>query len=124
MIIDFIKKRHVLILLFLAAVLRVAYIMTLEDRWYFFDTAHYDSAAQSIVEDGTFGPSLHYYNEYDNYCLEPVYPIFMALIYKIFGHSLLAVRLAQMILSLLQIFILYKTVQLLKKILRALLFKI
>ncbi len=111
--INFIKKRYVLLLLVLAAGLRVAYVMTLEDRWYYFDTAHYDSAACSILENGTFGASLHYYDQYEHYCLEPIYPLFLAGIYKICGHSFLAVRIAQVVLSILHLWIIFLTVRLL-----------
>jgi hypothetical protein len=111
-IINLIKKRYVFLILFLAAVLRLAYVTNLEDRWYYFDTAHYDSAACSILENGTFGASLHYYDEYENYCLEPVYPLFLAAIYKVFGHSFLAVRIAQSLLSILQLLVIYLTVRL------------
>lgn len=112
--INFITKRYVLLLLLLAAVLRLGYVMTLEERWYYFDTAHYDNAACSILENGTFGKSIHYYDQYEQYCLEPVYPIFLAGIYKVFGHSFLAVRIAQVLLSLLHLWIIFLTVRLLR----------
>ncbi len=110
----FLKRRYILLLFLLAAALRLAYIFTLEDKWYYFDTVHYDQAATSIVAGDGFGPSLHYYNEYEHYCLEPAYPIFLAGVYSVFGHSFLAVRLVQTLLSLLQIYFLYKIVLLLK----------
>jgi hypothetical protein len=112
--VKFLNRRYVLLLVLLAALLRIAYILTLEEKWYYFDTAHYDQAACAIVAGEGFGSSLHYYNEYDNYCLEPMYPIFLAGVYGIFGHSFLAVRLVQMLLSLFQLYFIYKIVLYLK----------
>ena len=102
-----IKKHRVLLILIFAALLRLGYVLTLEDRWYFFDTVHYDTAAQSILQGEGFGPSLHFYANYGAYCLEPVYPLFLAFVYKIFGHSLLAVRIIQSLLSVLTVFVAY-----------------
>ena len=110
----FLKNRHVVLLFVLAALLRLVYVFSLEDRWYYFDTAHYDSAARALLQNGTFGESLHYYDEYEHYCLEPAYPLFLAAIYGIFGPSLLAVRIAQVILSLLHLFVIHKMTQLLR----------
>ncbi|MBN1481256.1 hypothetical protein EH223_02620 [candidate division KSB1 bacterium] len=110
----FVQKKRLLLLLCIAILLRLFYILTLEDRWYYFDTAHYDQAARALLESGTFGSSLHYYDEYEHYCLEPVYPVFLAGIYAVFGHSFLAVRLVQLILSVLQLLILYNMVRLLR----------
>ncbi len=113
-VIHFLKNRYVLLFLLLAAVLRVLYVVSLEERYYYFDTAHYDSAACSILENGTFGKSLHYYDDYEHYCLEPVYPIFLAGIYNVFGHSFLAVRLVQVLLSVLHLWIIFLIVRLLR----------
>lgn len=103
-----IKTKHLILILILAAIVRLVYISILENKWYYFDTAHYDHAAQSIISGNGFGSSLHYYNKYQNYCLEPGYPIFLAFIYMIFGVSLLAVRVAQVLLSILHLFFIYK----------------
>ncbi|MBN1466495.1 glycosyltransferase family 39 protein [candidate division KSB1 bacterium] len=111
---DFVQKRHVTLLILLAGLLRFGYILTLEDRSYFYDTVHYDQAARAILENGTFGSSLHYYGEYDHYCLEPVYPLFLAGIYALFGKSFLIVRMAQAFFSLLQLYFLYRIVMLLR----------
>ena len=59
-----IKKHFLLLVLVTAAIVRLGYVLTLEDRWYFFDTTHYDTAARSLLDNGTFGPSLHFDNDY------------------------------------------------------------
>jgi hypothetical protein len=102
------KPRKIFLLLLLAGVLRLAYVFSLENRYYFFDTVHYDSAAKSILAGNGFGPSLHYYDSYANYCLEPIYPLFLAGVYALFGQSYLAVRIFQALLSLLQIYFIYR----------------
>ncbi len=103
----FIKRHFLLLLLLAAALVRLGYVLTLEDKWYFFDTVHYDSAARSLLENGNFGRSLHFYNDYKHFCLEPTYPLFLAGIYSVFGRDFLAVRLFQILLSLLQIWFAY-----------------
>jgi hypothetical protein len=102
------KPRKIFFLLLLAGVLRLGYVFSLEEKYSFFDTAHYDSAAKSILAGNGFGPSLHYYDRYEHYCLEPVYPLALAGIYALFGQSYLAVRIIQALLSLLQIYFIYR----------------
>ena len=53
--VKFLNRRKVLFLVLLAALLRIVYIFTLEEQWYYFDTAHYDQAACAIVEGEGFG---------------------------------------------------------------------
>ena len=101
------EKKFIYIILFLALLVRVGYVLTLEEKWYYYDTVHYDTAAQNIVEGNGFGPSLYFSNLYDNFCLEPVYPLFLAGVYFLFGHSLLAARIVQVLLSLLALLVLY-----------------
>ena len=101
------EKRFLLIMTILILLIRAGYILTLEDRWYFYDTVHYDTAAQHIVQGDGFGPSLYFSNLYNNYCLEPVYPLFLAGVYALFGHSLLAARLMQAVLGLLSLLLFY-----------------
>lgn len=101
------QKKLLLVSLFIALLIRVFYIFQLEEKWYFADTAHYDLAARHLIQGEGFGPSLHYFDDYSHYCLEPVYPIFLSGIYALFGRSFLAVRLFQVALSLLQIYLLF-----------------
>lgn len=102
------KPRKIFLLLLLAGVLRLAYVFSLEEKYFFFDTVHYDSAAKSILAGNGFGPSLHYYDRYEHYCLEPVYPLALAGVYALFGQSYLAIRIFQVLLSLLQIYFIYR----------------
>lgn len=90
-----------------AFLLRLLYIAQLGESVDFFDTVHYDQAAQSLLRGEGFGPSLHYYGEYQNYCLEPVYPIFLAAAYAVFGRAFWLVRILQALLGLGQMALLY-----------------
>ncbi len=90
-----------------AFLLRLLYIAQLSETVDFFDTVHYDQAAQSLLRGEGFGPSLHYYGEYQNYCLEPVYPIFLAAAYAVFGRAFWLVRILQALLGLGQMALLY-----------------
>ena len=88
--------------------IRIIYVWQLEDRPYYYDTIHYDTAAQHILSDQTFGPSLHYYGKYDKYALEAPFPIYLSLIYLLFGRHYLAVRLMNVVLSMIYLFILFR----------------
>jgi hypothetical protein len=101
-------KRHPLAgLIILAALIRVLYVAVFADHWRFYDTIHYDTAGRYLAQGRGFGPSLHYGFRYGAYCLEPIYPLFIGAMYFLFGPSALSVRLAQIALSLLQIFFLF-----------------
>lgn len=91
----------------LAFGLRLTYVYSLDNKAYYFDTTHYDTAAKSLVAGQGFGPSLHYYQTYKYYCLEPTYPLFLATIYSMFGQDYFAVRLAQVILSMLHMVLIF-----------------
>ena len=101
------KQNSVLLVLLAAAVLRFIYIFSLNDRSDFFDTVHYDTAAKSLLAGQGFGPSLHYYDRYTHYNLEPAYPLFLAAVYALFGQSHTAVRIVQVLLSLFHIYLIY-----------------
>lgn len=102
------ERKFLIIVFALALIIRLGYVLTLEDRWYFYDTVHYDKAAQHIVAGEGFGPSIYFSNLYKNYCLEPLYPLYLAGVYVIAGHSLLAARIAEALVSLLALLLLYR----------------
>ena len=101
-------QRHpIWIILLTAAIIRIGYIAFFADHWRFYDTIHYETAAKNVAEGKGFGPSLHFGHKYSHYCLEPIYPLFIALTYIFFGTSVFAVRLAQVLLSLFHLYLLY-----------------
>ncbi len=104
----FIRSRQRWFIFIIALIIRLLYVFQLEDKWYYYDTVHYDTAAQSIIKGEGFGPGLYYDNEYQYYALEPTFPIFLAAIYQLFGHHFIAVRLVHVLLSLVHLLILYQ----------------
>jgi len=79
----------ILALFLLAALVRLIFVATLQPGFYFWDSVRYDNAAISLIENGHFG-------EYNR---SPVYPIFLAGIYYVAGHSILAVRIVESLLG-------------------------
>ena len=92
-------KRALTTLLFIAFVARFAFILMLQpDGYYFSDTRHYDSAAISILEGEGFG---------ERYSRSPLYPIFMAIVYAVLGHSFTAMRIVEALLGVLLIWFVF-----------------
>lgn len=91
--------QRICVILFLSAFLvRLVYVLTLDDKWYFYDTVHYDKAANSILNGEGFGRGYFFSSikEFqDEYSLPPVYPVFLAGVYAIFGQDFFAVRIVQ-----------------------------
>jgi hypothetical protein len=103
----FIRQRIVFILLLAGLGVRLGYMCTLEERWYFNDTLYYHTAALHLLKGEGFGPSSYFPNYYSKYCLEPLYPLFLAFSYLILGTHFWAARLIQVLLGMAQIFLLY-----------------
>lgn len=77
--------------IFTAALLvRVAFVLTLQDGFYFLDSAVYSEAAMSLLTNGELGAS---YNR------PPGYPVFIAGIYLFFGESILAIRIVESVIG-------------------------
>src|SRR5258705_1321681 len=84
------ERKWVLGLLFLALALRVGYVFTQQRGFYFEDSIEYDRAAKSFLETGHFD---------SRYYRLPLYPLFMAASYKVFGESLTPFRLLQALIG-------------------------
>ena len=103
------KKRRIYLLgaiMALALVARIIFIATLEEKFYFFDATHYDSAARGLVSGKGFTLDYKFFNT-NKYCSEPVYPLYLAAHYKVFGNTLLIVRLCQALLGALTCLLVY-----------------
>ncbi len=106
---SWLAKKGTPLLFVLALVVRVAFVFTLEDRYYYFDTVHYDKAAKAIVAGEGFGQGYAFSQFFQKeYALPPLYPIFLAAVYFIFGPSFLAVRLVEAILGAWLCVLIYK----------------
>ena len=100
--IPLLSKKRLFLLIFLSAfVLRFAYIMTLENKWYYYDTVHWDKAATSILNGEGFGTGYSFSNlGFDQeYGLEPAYPVFLSGIYGLFGRNFVIVRIFQCLMG-------------------------
>ncbi|MBN1559450.1 glycosyltransferase family 39 protein [candidate division KSB1 bacterium] len=93
------RKKTLLMILLLSFGVRLTFISMLKPNgFYFSDTRHYDSAALSLLSGEGYG---------EKYNRSPVYPVFMALIYAVFGHSFVAVRFVETLLGVLLVWLIY-----------------
>ncbi|UCD83580.1 MAG: tetratricopeptide repeat protein [Deltaproteobacteria bacterium] len=99
-----IPEPYLLIGLFLLAlVLRMIYLAEIRDNPFFenliLDPLAYDTWAQQISKGDWIGSKIFYQS--------PLYPYFLAIIYRIFGHNLFAVRVIQFIIGSLNCILIY-----------------
>jgi 4-amino-4-deoxy-L-arabinose transferase-like glycosyltransferase len=93
-------RRALTSLLFVAFVARFAFILMMQpDGYYFSDTRHYDNAANSILAGEGFG---------EKYGRSPLYPVFMALVYAVLGHSFTAMRIVEALLGVLLVWLIFQ----------------
>ncbi|MEA3499541.1 MAG: glycosyltransferase family 39 protein [Candidatus Marinimicrobia bacterium] len=104
-------KKILFVILALNLIFRIGYILIGVDnsKYYFEDTIHYYSAAESIVDNGNFGVDPE--RPPTPFGLEPGYPLFLALIVFIFGKGFLWIRIVQSIIITLSGYIFYKTLR-------------
>jgi 4-amino-4-deoxy-L-arabinose transferase-like glycosyltransferase len=103
------SKKGTPLLFAFALLVRVAFVLTLEDRYYYFDTVHYDKAAKAIIAGEGFGEGYEFSQFFQKeYALPPLYPMFLAAVYFFFGPSFLAVRLVEAILGAWLCVLIYK----------------
>jgi 4-amino-4-deoxy-L-arabinose transferase-like glycosyltransferase len=77
-------------LLLLALALRVGFVLIQQPGFYFEDSLDYDRAARALLETGHF--NTRYYRL-------PLYPVFMAGCYGLFGTDLLPLRIVQALIG-------------------------
>jgi 4-amino-4-deoxy-L-arabinose transferase-like glycosyltransferase len=98
------EKIFLIVILLVALVLRLAHWLDVrEDPFYaqlIMDSEEYDRWAREIAESDWLGSEIFFQ--------APLYPYFLAVVYTLFGHSLDAVYLIQIVLSLLGIYALYR----------------
>lgn len=99
-------------ILLLSLVLRLYYLFNTTHPPIAYDAYNYDIMARQFLEKGFLG----YRSSTPNAYTTPGYPLFLALLYKIFGYAngspLTGVRVVQIILSTLTIYLLYLTAKL------------
>ncbi len=103
------SKKVTPLLFAFALLVRIAFVFTLEERYYYFDTAHYDKAAKAIIAGEGFGEGYEFSQFFQKeYALPPLYPMFLAAVYFIFGPSFLVVRIVEAILGAWLCVLIYK----------------
>jgi hypothetical protein len=106
--------KRLLLFLLVGLMVRVCYVLTLENRFYFPDEKGFDRLGLNISQfngysyskEPPYRPTAH---------RVPVYPLFVGLCYLIFGHNFLSVRLLQSLLSILSAVIIYHIAKRLNK---------
>ncbi len=110
----FLKKHYFLIsIIALSFITRVLFVNVFMDssKYYWEDTIHYYSAAESIVKDGTFGIDPERVEKNLSFNIEPVYSIFLVPFVYFSSDSFLWIRLFQellYVLSAIWVFLLLK----------------
>lgn len=84
---------------FIALVVRLIHIATLKEGFYFSDFIAYDGAAVSLLQGHGFGLE---------YSRPPLYPVFLAANYFLFGHHICAVRIVQAVMGAFSSVLLFK----------------
>ncbi|MBN2572650.1 MAG: glycosyltransferase family 39 protein [Ignavibacteriales bacterium] len=106
--IDVKKKKNILltlgIILFVGLVLRLIYVLEINNTPFannlFSDAKIYNEWAKSIVSTNDWVGK-------DVFFMAPIYPYFLAIIYKVFGQSILFIQLLQVIISTFSILLIY-----------------
>jgi 4-amino-4-deoxy-L-arabinose transferase-like glycosyltransferase len=93
-------RRTLAALLAFALVLRLAYVLIPPTHRLVFDEIYYDDVATHLVEGRGFA------QDRPTAWTTPLYPIFLAGVYRVFGHSIAAVGIIQSCLDLLSIVLL------------------
>lgn len=83
-------QRTVVVAFVAALLIRTGFVLSLQDGFYFPDSLDYSASALRLIESGEFG---------DTYRRAPVYPVFLAGIYLLFGQQILAIRLVEALLG-------------------------
>ena len=94
--------KNAILIVFVAAIIPRFILAVSSQKALSHDAAEYEATALSILNDGIYGE-----DKTPTSFRPPLYPSFLALIYRIFGHSYLAVRVVQAILGALTCIVIY-----------------
>src|SRR4051794_18908253 len=81
--------RYMLFIFVAALLIRVAFVLTLQNGFYFPDTVEYSGAAVNLLTQGELGADYH---------RPPAYAAFLAAVYRFFGENIVAVRMIESVL--------------------------
>lgn len=96
----------ILLIIILAAIMRLAYVFFYPQIPVICDPEQYDDIAMSLMQSRGF-PISKIGNEYTGITRPPGYPLFLALIFNIFGHNYQSVRIIQALLDSLTCLIIF-----------------
>jgi 4-amino-4-deoxy-L-arabinose transferase-like glycosyltransferase len=83
-------SRTLISIFVIAMLIRGAFVLNLQDGFYFPDSIEYSKAAVSLINAGELGKT---YNR------PPGYPVFLAGIYMLFGESIFAIRMVESLMG-------------------------
>ncbi len=83
-------RRSLIYIFVLALLVRLAFVSTMREGFYFSDSVKYSAAAVNLITNGEFGEA---------YTRPPVYPVFLAGIYAVFGEKIFAVRVVESVVG-------------------------
>src|SRR5262245_53242837 len=83
-------RRTVLLVFFLALLTRGAFILTQQDGYYFPDSLVYSQTVVKLLFVGEFGADFGH---------APGYPVFLAVMYWLFGESIFAIRVVESVMG-------------------------
>ncbi len=109
--IKFIQEYKLLIFLISVSLLaRIVFITFLmeNDKYYWEDTIHYYTAAESVLEGNGFGNNPEFTDKEVPYDAGPVYPLFLAPFVLLSKGNFLIIRLVQQLIYVLSAFLIYK----------------
>ena len=93
--------KRLFLVVMVCLLIRVAYVLTLEDELFFPDSVRYDRIASELLLGKGFSSAS----------TAPLYPVFLSWVYLVFGHSFLAVRIIHCVIGTASIFMMYLIAQ-------------
>lgn len=96
------SPRNAILIIFILAIIPRFMLAFSSQRMPTHDDIGYEDTALSILKDGVFG-----FEKKPTSFKPPLYPYFLAFVYRVFGHSHLAVRIIQSLLGALTCIIIY-----------------
>ena len=92
------NKKYLLAALLIALILRIGYVLTLEDKLFWPDSFRFHGIGISLAEGRGYGPSAF---------TAPLYPLFLSGIYRLFGVSYVNARIAQAFVGTASVFLVF-----------------
>jgi hypothetical protein len=92
--------RYMLFVFGTALLIRLAFVLTLQNGFYFPDTVEYSGAAVNLLTHGELGAAYH---------RPPAYAAFLAAIYAFFGENIFAVMMIESVICALRLYSLAST---------------